>query len=353
MKQATLWIGCLMLLSTCVERLELDESLSGEPLLVVDGIITNANEPYVVKLAYTSSSLQTYEANPLSDAQVYITDQEENRTDLTEVDAGEYETDPNFFQGNSGKSYRLHIIAPNGRTYASLPETMPDVPSIDNIYFELDSRPYESSIGTILDEWGLQFYLNTGSGENKNAYYRWSWTETYEFTAPLVRPGQFNIPTCYQSGTQTRYLNIASTQGLSRDRIERRKINFVQKSGRKLQRRYSLLVKQYGLSERAYNFWENVQEQQENSGSVFAPPPAPIPGNVYNVNDDTEPVLGYFQASSVTEKRVFVSRSEIPPGPGGSPGGFGECIDGDPEASDYCFDCSLMIGVTTETPSFW
>lgn len=354
MKQAIIiCIGCLMLLSSCIDRIELDESLSGDSLLVVDGGITNASEAYQVKLTYTSSSLQTYEGTALSGAAVYITDEEDARTDLTEVEEGIYKTDPGLFRGEPGKSYRLHIISPDGRTYASLPETMPQVPPIDSIYYELDSRPYESSLGTILDEWGLQFYLNTGSGQNKSGYYLWSWQETYEFIAPLVRPGQFNIPVCYQSGTQLRYLNIASSQGLSRDRIERRKINFVEKAGRKLQRRYSLLVKQYALTERAYQFWENVQEQQENSGSVFAPPPSPIPGNMFNVNDDTELVLGYFQVSSLTEKRLFVNRSDIPPGPGGSPGGFGECIDGDPEAADYCFDCSLMFGVTTETPSFW
>ncbi len=352
-KQATLWIGCLMLLSTCIERIELDESLSGEPVLVVDGVMTNANEPYTIKLSYSSPSLQTYEGVELTGAEVYITDEESNRTDLNEVKEGAYETDPNFFNGEVGKTYKLNIITPEGKTYASLPEKMPEVPLIDSVYYELDSRPYETSLGTILDEYGLQFYLNTGSGGTKTAYYRWSWLETYEFIAPLTTPMQLVVPVCYRSGTQTRYLNIASSQGLNKDRIERQKINFVEKQGIKLQRRYSLLVRQYALSERAYTFWENVQDQQENSGSVFAPPPSPIPGNMYNVNDDTELVLGYFQASSVAEKRVFVNRAEIPPGPGGSPGGFNECIAGDPEASDYCYDCSLMFGVTTEIPTFW
>lgn len=352
-QQLTIWLGCILLLISCVDRIALDESLSGEPLLVVDGVITNASEPYTVKLSYTSSSLQTYEGVEVSGAEVFITDEESNRAELTEVEAGEYVTDPFFFCGEVGKTYVLNVITPDGKTYASLPERMPQVPAIDSIFFELDSRPYVTSLGTILDEWGLQFYLNTGSGGNQTGYYRWSWVETYEFIAPLTTPMQLNIPICYQSGTQTRYLNIASTQGLSRDRIERRKINFVAKSGRKLQRRYSLLVKQYALTERAYTFWENVQAQQENSGSVFAPPPSPIPGNMYNVNDDTELVLGYFQASSVTEQRKFVTRSEVPPGPGGSPGGFTECIAGDENAPDYCYDCSLLVGTTTETPSFW
>ena len=355
MKPATLGIGCLLLLSMCIDRINLDESLSGAPLLVVDGVITNADEPYTVKLSYTSSSLKSYEGDALSGAAVYITDEEGNRADLTETNTfdGEYKTDPSLFRGEIGKTYQLHIISPDGKTYVSLPETMPEVAILDSVYFELESRPYETSLGTLLDEWGLQFYLNTGSGENKPAYYRWSWRETYEFTAPLTTPMQLNVPVCYQSGTRVRDLNIASTQGLSRDRIARRKINFVEKSGRKLQRRYSLLVQQYSLSERAYTFWENVQEQQENAGSVFAPPPSPIPGNMSRVDDDRELVLGYFQVSAVTENRVFVTRSEVPAGPGGAPGGSDGCIEGEEPPPDYCYDCTLLPGTTTEVPSFW
>jgi len=354
MKQALICISILLLLSTCIERIDLSESLSEDSLLVVDGVITDANEPYTIKLSYTSPSLQTYEGKALSGAQVYITDDEGNRADLIEVDEGEYETLPEQFRGEAGKTYRLHILTHEGREYASLTETMPLASPIDSVYFELDSRPYETSIGTILDEWGLQYYLDTGSGMAKSAYYRWSWQETYEFTAPLTRPMQLNVPVCYQNGYAIRYLNIASTRELSKDQIRRRKINFVEINGRKLQRRYSLLVKQYALSERAYNFWENVQEQQENAGSVFAPPPSPIPGNIYNINDDRELVLGFFQASSLTEKRVFIRRSEVPPSPGGSPGGFSECIEGEEyDTPDHCYDCSILTGVSTETPSFW
>lgn len=347
--------GCLvLLLSGCIERIDLDESLSGERLLVVDGLITDANEPYSVKLTYTSSSLKTYEGDPLGGAEVYITDEEGTRADLFETgNGGEYLTDPSTFRGQVGNVYQLHVISPNGNTYVSLPETMPAVAPIDSIYYALDSEPYQSSLGTILQRWGVQFYLNTGSGDDRAAYYRWDWRETYSFIAPLARPMQLVIPLCFRSGAQARYLNVASTEDLRSDRIIKREINFVAKSGLQLQRRYSLLVKQYSMTERAYRFWANVQQQQTDGGSVFAPPPAPIPGNMTNADDDRERVLGYFQVSAVTEKRIFVNRGQVPPGPGGSPGANPGCVEGDPEAPESCFDCTLMPGATTEVPSFW
>lgn len=354
MRYAMIIFGLLMLLSGCIERIDLDESLSGERLLVVDGLITDADEPYSVKLTYTSPTLQTYEGEPLIGAEVYITDEEGARADLFETGSGgEYLTDPSTFRGQVGKTYQLHVVSPDGQAYVSLPETMPAVALIDSIYYDLASQPYQSSLGTILQRWGVQFYLNTGSGNDRAAYYRWDWRETYSFIAPLTLPNQLIVPLCFRSGSQARYLNVASTEDLRSDRIIKREINFVAKSGLQLQRRYSLLVRQYSMTERAYRFWANVQQQQTDGGSVFAPPPAPIPGNMSSITNDRERVLGYFQVSSVTEKRIFVNRGQVPPGPGGSPGGSPGCIDGDPEAPESCFDCTLLPGATTEVPLFW
>lgn len=348
------WVGG-WLLSACVERIELDESLAGASLLVVDGGVTDAAGPYEVTLSYTSPTLEAYRGEVLSGAEVYIADEEENRANLTETpeDPGTYRTDSASFRGAVGRTYTLHIITPDGQTYASRPETMLPVAPIDSIYFELESRPRVSAIGTLSDEWGLQFYVKTRGGDDKASYYRWRWTETFQFTAPLTLPMQLSTPICYQSVGSARFINIATTEGLRRNRIEQQPLNFVVKAGRKLLTRYSLLVQQHSLTERAYTFWENIRAQQEEAGSVFAPPPSPIAGNVYRVEDEREVVLGYFQASAVTEQRIFVTRSQVPAEPGGNPNGFAECGPGTSEPSDYCYDCTLISGTTTEPPSFW
>lgn len=355
MKHSGVCLGFLLLLSACIERIPLDESLSGAPLLVVDGEITNAAGSYEVTLSYVSPTLKAYEGEVLSGAEVYITDQEGNQASLMEDvdDPGTYATDSASFRGEAQNTYQLHIITPDGKTYASLPETMPTVAPIDSIYFRLESRPKISESGTTLDEWGLQFYLKTGQDINGPAFYRWKWVETYQFSAPLVLPMQLNVPICYQSSTSPRSIAIASTAGLRRGLIEQQKLNFALKTGLRFQRRYSLFVQQYALTERAYTFWESVQAQQEDVGSIFSPPPAPIIGNMYNTGNERELVLGYFQASSVTEKRIFVTRSDVPNKPGGKPGGFGDCGPNTLEPAEYCYDCSLIPGVTTETPAFW
>ena len=355
MKYSSIWLGALLLLSACIERIPLDESLSGAPLLVVDGEITDAPGPYEVVLSYVSPTLKAYEGEVLSGAEMYITDQEGNRNDLVEAadDPGTYFTDSASFRGEIENTYQLHILTPSGKTYATLPETMPSAAPVDSVYFELENRPEVNEFGRITDEWGLQFYVMAGAGNRRSAFYRWRWVETFQFVAPLVRDMQLVVPICYRSTGSLRAIAIASTVGLSRNRIEKQKLNFAPKRGLRFQRRYSLLVQQYALTERAYSFWENVQAQQDDVGSIFSPPPAPIVGNVYNVTDDREVILGYFQASAVAEKRIFVRRSEVPNEPGSNPGGFEDCGPNTEQPAEYCYDCSLLPGITTITPSFW
>jgi len=107
------------------------------------------------------------------------------------------------------------------------------------------------------------------------------------------------------------------------------------------------------MTERVYTFWETVKTQAESGSSIFAPPPSPIPGNIFNINDNTEAVLGIFQVSAVRQQRFFLPRAEVPARPGGPPSGFGECGPGVEELPEYCYDCRLIRGATTERPPYW
>nr|WKN39452.1 DUF4249 domain-containing protein [Tunicatimonas sp. TK19036] len=348
--QRFIYVLCLFL-TTCIDPFDIGDVVEGQRNLVVDGLITNQQKAHEIRITYSSPNLQVFEDEEVIGANVYIEDEEGNRTLLSEVEAGLYQT-PADFAGTVGMAYTLNIRTAEDKSYRSLPEMMQPVAEIDSIYARLESRPYLTSIGSLLDEWGMQLYVSTGTGLPEANFYRWNWVETYEFIAPLIAPMQLNVPVCFQSGRLYRQLLIGSSQDLTKDRIERQPMTFVSKRGRKLQIRYSLLVEQYSLTERAFTFWENVQEQQNSDGSVFDPPPARIIGNMRSVDNPDETVLGYFQVSAVTEKRVFIGRGEVPSSPGGPvTGGFESCNSADPEP--YCYDCSLLPGTTTERPPFW
>jgi hypothetical protein len=80
----------------------------------------------------------------------------------------------------------------------------------------------------------------------------------------------------------------------------------------KLHIRYSIQVRQYALDKNAYQFWNNLQTSNETSGSLFDPQPSEIKGNIMNINDSQEPVMGYFDIYEIKKKRIFIDRDEIP-----------------------------------------
>jgi hypothetical protein len=42
--------------------------------------------------------------------------------------------------------------------------------------------------------------------------------------------------------------------------------------------RYSINVRQYGLTKEAYNYWQIIQKSSQQSGSIFDPQPAQVIG---------------------------------------------------------------------------
>jgi ABC-type cobalt transport system substrate-binding protein len=74
---------------------------------------------------------------------------------------------------------------------------------------------------------------------------------------------------------------------------------------------YSILVKQYSLSKNEYDFWKNLKKINDSGGDIFALQPFPVSGNIHNLNDPKEKVLGYFRVSAVKQKRMNISFNEI------------------------------------------
>jgi hypothetical protein len=82
----------------------------------------------------------------------------------------------------------------------------------------------------------------------------------------------------------------------------------VSTDGYKLSGLYSILVKQYALTEPSYRYWYELQKTSESLGTLFDPQPYEIKGNIRQVNEPEAAVLGYFDAGAVSAKRMFVDK---------------------------------------------
>jgi hypothetical protein len=76
--------------------------------------------------------------------------------------------------------------------------------------------------------------------------------------------------------------------------------------------RHFFNVRQLSISKDAFEYWRRVRELVNNTGSVFDSPPAQIKGNLYNVNDSEEVVLGYFEVATAKVTRIYTTFADVP-----------------------------------------
>jgi hypothetical protein len=288
-----------------------------ESLLVVDGLVTNKNSSYTVKLSRTFRE-QTATPVPVSDATIFITDNDGSEFVLKNSGSGIYKTDSTGFQGAIGKTYILHIRTAQDVEYESEPSVMLPVPEIDSIYFGKDQEIINN--GTETGD-GIRIYLDTKAG-NDNKFFRWAFDETWKFGVPCPKKWDFVNETimlpvadvkqyCWKM-RKSEDIIIRSVFPWQSDNIEKEPIFFIDtRRSDRLLIKYSILIHQYSISKKEYEFWNNMKKVNESGGDIFSMQPFPIVSNIHNVNDPAEQILGYFQVSAVTDKRKYILLSDI------------------------------------------
>jgi hypothetical protein len=274
-------------------------------ILVVDGMITDLEEPYYIDL---TRSMPYEEIDPERElgAEVIVSDDQANVYEFTEAGRGRYVSDPSEFRGEIGRNYQLHIITSDGNEFESEWIELGKVPKIDSLYWAFEEKATEDPDEMIQ---GVQIYLSTEDPANDTWYYRWEWIETWEFTTPFIAAGRPTLHECWKT-ENSNDIEIATSRHFSVDAIKNHPLTFISQKTNRLGIMYSMLVRQYSLSQEAYSFWKQLQDINQKMGSLFDPTPVAVLGNIHNVDDI--PVLGYFQASAVSTRRIFVNRSDLP-----------------------------------------
>lgn len=288
-----------------------------ENLLAVEGSITNIPGPYRVKLSL-SSPVNTPERTPFSGCNLRIESREGETEILNETAPGTYQSSNDGFLGKTGSFYRLLITSPDGEQYASAFEQLKEAVSIDSIYTEV---VYRKVPGYVDDVAGLQFYVNTAPAALDTNYYLWKMEKTYQYQSDFfirfVFDGKlalFPKPDSFYNCWTTRPVNeifTNSTLRLTQSQLQGMPLHYVSTLNRELSVKYSLYMEQYTLTEKAFLYWSRLQEQNIEEGALYTQQPFQIRGNVHNLNNDDEPVLGYFMVAGVDHRRIFVDRPPL------------------------------------------
>jgi hypothetical protein len=299
-----LW--CLLLLGGCIEPYIPENIGSTRKFLVVDGFI-NLNGPTTIRLSRTYDVKAGGQPPAELRAALYIETETGQRYPLAEGTGGIYTVAP--LPLAAGRKYRLHITTAAGLMYASEFTQAKTTPPIDSVTWRLGAD-------------GLTVYVNAHDDAKATQYYRWEFQETWEIK-PLLIPTEAYInravrpivtpypDVCWASQLSTP-IRLSKTTALTQDVVADYPLIAINTTSQRLRRKYSILVKQYAQTPQEYQYWEQLQKNTEKIGTLFDPLPSQLTGNVKCLNDDQELALGYVGAHSISEKRLFISRDQLP-----------------------------------------
>jgi len=309
----------------CIERYypEGEEFRSGT--LVVMAHLDNSDSAQSIYIS-RSSDLEQPTKYPVSGCLVEVEQKEGGVLQFLEEEMGSYAAAPGEHFFRSGEAYKLRIVTPEAGRYESEFEPLYPAPSIDSIYWKREES-YGQESAFPMD--GIRFYLDYEIEKDSARYLRWQLEETYEFHNPeyesmevydredsypwrrtfMPIPPESRWNTCWVTNLLQEIFtkDLASVEG---EVYREMPLNFVSNHSQRLQTRYCLLVRQYALSPSAYWYWEGMKNNLQSNGGLFDSQPSLSPGNICNVDDENEIVIGYFSVSGLSEKRIFVS--EVP-----------------------------------------
>ena len=299
-------------LYSCIEPFNATVGDRASSLLVVDGLISNNNTAHSVTLTRSVANIDE-KVIPVIDALVIIEDDLGIKTVLTEIDSGRYETDTYNFQGVPGRTYTLYIRTKKGEEYLSTPCLMKPSSFIDSVFI-IPGK--DLSTETTRQYNGIGVYVSGNVNSDEIKYLRWSYKEDWKFSVPFY-PDEIPSPgggwepytsnkDCWKSAVSTN-VELYSFNNQTGKNVIGKKLYFInsQESDRLISR-YSTLIEQYSISKEEYEFWGKLKQSASGVGNIFGEQPFSITGNIKNINNPDEDVLGYFQVAGYTSKRIYI-----------------------------------------------
>ncbi|MBO2545175.1 DUF4249 domain-containing protein [Salegentibacter sp. BDJ18] len=302
-------IAFAVCLSSCVEEIPLN-SENFEDAIVIEALVTNELKKHEIKLSQ-AFKIDSTRPNPLSGASIQVTGNRDYM--FEEVEPGRYFSIDSF-AARPGIEYELNIRV-NGKEFKSDPTQLTGNSNIGEL---------EANRINYLGEDGVAITLNNKSSPGGTNYYRYQYVETFKFNSnyfkhkdlilvdglPVEVPKQKEEYTCYQTNNSQEII-LANTNSLAEDRVSDLLIKFIDSEDPSLSNRYSLLVKQYVISRKAYNYYKILEELSESNNIFSQSQPRFFDGNIQSTNNPDENVIGFFDVSSVNTKRIYFNYGDF------------------------------------------
>jgi hypothetical protein len=374
-----LYIGLIMLCTvSCVEPFQ-PEIKERQDLLVVNGRITDKPGTHYVRIS-RASPYNDPGFIPVEGCVVRVEDQDGRGVTYSEYEPGNYQADLEESFLDINNAYRSYVYS-DGEEYLSDYDSLLPCPPVDSLYYEVDLPVSDDPDITFMG--GVQIYIDIKGEKGDSRNFLWELEGTYKYVADYYiqylwendslyefDPPSDSLTHCYMSERITEIFT-ASTRHLVANDLNKYPLNYVSAWGPRLRFEYGLLVTQYSLSDEAFHYWEKIRTLTDEEGGLYEKQPANAEGNIYNVNDPKEKVLGFFYASQLQEKWIQFKRPLVNVYTMDEPcwlqladldhlesGSFMVSVDDDGLGPPYgsgnneCFDCRMQGG-SLEPPAHW
>ncbi len=356
-------------LSGCITEYTPDNIEEIDNLIIVDGTITDGVSTF--QLGYSVGIIQKLTGDETIDnAAIYIETEDGTQMNGDFIGKGLYTV--NTGNLNPDSKYRLRISI-NGNEYQSSFLSPLITPEIDSI-FPMKKGPGEP----------VFMCIDTKDTKNQSRYYRWSYKENWEVMAELYANAgvdDFGNLVYYDliSSNNTYYcwgrdssktLILASSEKLSSNIISQKRLVEIPCDNDKLSVLYHISVEQMLIRKEAYDYFQNLQKNVEQTGSIFSPVPSEMKGNIECITNPDLPVIGYIEVSTKTTKELFIPENR---GLYESPSKYcSRHITSDPDfaypnyayyyvasgsppeyAPFECVDCRRKFRASKNKPDFW
>jgi hypothetical protein len=288
-----------------------------ENLLVIEARLVYGQSNNYVKL-FKTIGFNEYSIPypPVSKAIVSLVDNKGVVSALTETEKGTYQLSQPLL---STRMYKIQISS-GGEKYESPFQTIPDIPSIDDVYLipseQLVIGSTDESAASLQKTPGAQLYADIAGKGNAN-YYRFTGRKIcqYAYNRVPAKGSPVEIPIyAWLSMVPQESFNIAAPPeySVSVD-IRKHPLVFLDKSYRvyipdtvTFFMGWIYICQQYAISEQTYNFYSDLKKQLSAGGKLFDPLYTQARGNISCISTPGKVVLGNFEIGSVKEYRFYV-----------------------------------------------
>lgn len=346
-----LFLGLMIVIFGCTEAIEFDTDGVGRQIFIY-GSINNTDLPQRVEVRSTTSLINR--SNPVDGAVVLLKNNIGGTGTYRQIIPGLYQLNPSTISIFPGLNYWIEVTLLNGTTYQSFPETMPLSVASDSLTFNFERQTRLSAEGVEIEDNFINISASTELVQNNDPIYlRWNVTETFVMF-PTDFPDPFNsLPAPFYVTQQPdpQRINLFNGEGFRGDRLSQRilankEIDFT------FLAKHFFTVSVASTTREAYDFWNQIDIVSNSAGSIFDIPPAKVVGNIFNVENRSEEVLGYFEANTVSTKRFKLFIDDIEFSVPATPCTYDPAR---PQVADYpsfCTQCTLPE-CTTIRPSFF